>query len=135
MKCLRFLSQLVVVVFLAAISIPCSGQNPFITHIYTADPSAHVFDGRIYVYPSHDRDSSVTFDMVDYHVFSSTDLKEWTDHGVALHLDEISWASEKAWAPDIGYANGKDYVYFPTDRAYIGVAEGDSPAGPWRPCS
>ncbi|MGW8316582.1 MAG: hypothetical protein ACWGNV_13350, partial [Bacteroidales bacterium] len=56
--------------------IPSRGQNPFITGQYTADPSAHVFEGRVYVYPSHDRDSSVTFDMVDYHVYSSANLKD-----------------------------------------------------------
>jgi beta-xylosidase len=107
------------------------GQNPFIRHMYTADPSAHVFDGRVYVYPSHDRDSSVTFDMVDYHVFSSENLTDWTDHGVVLSLDEVSWASENAWAPDCGFYNGKYYFYFPTDRSHIGVAVGDSPAGPF----
>lgn len=132
MKKLRFLSALTAAALMLVFPVLCSGQNPFITHIYTADPSAHVFEGRIYVYPSHDRDSSVTFDMVDYHVFSSTDLKEWTDHGVALHLDDVSWASEYAWAPDCAYYNGRYYFYFPTDRSYIGVAVGDGPAGPFR---
>lgn len=112
--------------------IPSNGQNPFITDLYTADPSAHVFNGRVYVYPSHDRDSSITFDMVDYHVFSSSDLKEWVDHGVVLSLKEVSWAAENAWAPDCGFYNGKYYFYFPTDRSYIGVAVGDTPAGPFR---
>ena len=106
-------------------------QNPFITHIYTADPSAHVFNGRLYVYPSHDRDSSVTFDMVDYHVFSTDDMVHWTDHGKALSLDEVSWADANAWAPDCNFHNGKYWFYFPTDQSYIGVAVGDSPAGPF----
>jgi beta-xylosidase len=110
----------------------CPAQNPFVTDAYTADPSAHVFEGRIYVYPSHDRDSSVTFDMMDYHVYSSEDLRSWTDHGVALSLDDISWAEEKAWAPDCAYDKGKYFFYFPTDRSHIGVAVGDSPAGPFR---
>jgi arabinoxylan arabinofuranohydrolase len=108
------------------------GQNPFITGQYTADPSAHVFEGRIYLYPSHDLDSSLTFDMVDYHVYSSGNLVDWTDHGVVLSLDDIPWAGEKAWAPDCAYYNGKYYFYFPTDRSYIGVAAGDSPAGPFK---
>jgi beta-xylosidase len=116
---------------LLAVITMCNGQNPFITDQYTADPSAHVFEGRMYVYPSHDRDSSVTFDMVDYHVFSSENLKDWTDHGVALSLDDVSWAKENAWAPDCGFKNGKYYFYFPTDRSHIGVAVGDTPAGPF----
>lgn len=107
-------------------------QNPFITKQYTADPSAHVFNGRMYVYPSHDRDDSKTFDMMDYHVYSSENMKDWTDHGIALMIDSISWATEKAWAPDCAFKNGKYYFYFPTDQSYIGVAESDSPAGPFK---
>jgi beta-xylosidase len=64
-------------------------------------------------------------------VFSSENLTDWTDHGVVLSLDEVSWASENAWAPDCGFYNGKYYFYFPTDRSHIGVAVGDSPAGPF----
>jgi arabinoxylan arabinofuranohydrolase len=116
---------------LLAVITLCNGQNPFITDQYTADPSAHVFEGRMYVYPSHDRDRSVTFDMVDYHVFSSENLKDWTDRGVVLSLDDVSWAKEKAWAPDCGFKNGKYYFYFPTDTSHIGVAVGDTPAGPF----
>jgi beta-xylosidase len=115
--------------FLAAFT---SAQNPFITDSYAADPSAHVFNGRVYVYPSHDRDSAKTFDMKDYHVYSSKNMKDWTDHGVVLTLDSISWAKEKAWAPDCNYRNGKYYFYFPTDESQIGVAVGDSPAGPFK---
>jgi arabinoxylan arabinofuranohydrolase len=108
------------------------GQNPFITDRYTADPSAHVFGGRMYVYPSHDRDSSVTFDMTDYHVYSSANLVDWIDHGIVLSLEDVDWAREKAWAPDCAFRNGRYYFYFPTDRSHIGVAVGDSPAGPFR---
>ena len=106
-------------------------QNPFITHMYTADPSAHVFDGKMYVYPSHDRDSARTFDMIDWHVFSSEDLVNWTDHGVALAVEDIVWAEKEAWAPDCEYYNGKYYFYYPTDQNYIGVAVGDRPEGPF----
>jgi arabinoxylan arabinofuranohydrolase len=119
-------------VLLFATAVYGHGQNPFITDQYSADPSAHVFEGRMYVYPSHDRDSSVTFDMTDYHVCSSENLVDWTDHGVALSLEDISWAREKAWAPDCGHANGKYYFYFPTDQFHIGVAVSDSPAGPFK---
>lgn len=121
-----------IVLILILVTGVSKSQNPFITEQYTADPSAHVFNGRIYVYPSHDRDESKTFDMMDYYVYSSENLKDWTDHGVVLHLDSISWAKEKAWAPDCTFKNGKYYFYFPTDRSYIGVAVSDSPTGPFR---
>lgn len=107
-------------------------KNPFITSQYTADPSAHVFNGRMYVYPSHDRDDSQTFDMMDYHVYSSDNLADWVDHGLALTLDSIHWATQKAWAPDCAFKNGKYYFYFPTDESYIGVAVGNTPEGPFK---
>lgn len=123
-------SLLFIVSFLL-ISFSCFCQNPIITSCYTADPSAHVFNGRVYIYPSHDRDSSLTFDMDDYHVFSSANMVDWTDHGVALSLNDITWATKNAWAPDCAFHNGKYYFYFPTDRSFIGVAIGDSPEGPF----
>ncbi|MDA3821296.1 MAG: family 43 glycosylhydrolase [Bacteroidales bacterium] len=126
------MKKLVRLFILLMMTLNVAAQNPFIQHIYTADPSAHVFDGRLYVYPSHDKDNSVTFDMMDYHVFSTDNMKDWTDHGMVLSLDEVSWATENAWAPDCEFYNGKYYFYFPTDRSYIGVAVGDSPAGPFK---
>jgi arabinoxylan arabinofuranohydrolase len=123
-------SVIFLLLFSGAFTI-CQCQNPFITDQYTADPSAHVFEGKMYVYPSHDRDSSLTFDMVDYHVFSSGNLTDWTDHGVVLSLDDVSWATGEAWAPDCAFHRGKYYFYFPTDQSFIGVAVGDSPAGPF----
>lgn len=117
------------VLFLGQISI---AQNPFITHMFTADPSARVFDGRLYVYPSHDRDSATWWDMEDYHVFSTADMKHWTDHGKALDIADITWADKYAWAPDCIERNGKYYFYFPTDQFHIGVAVSDKPYGPFK---
>ena len=107
-------------------------QNPFITDQYTADPSAHVFNDTLYVYPSHDKENAKWFNMSDWHVFSTTDLKHWTDHGVALSLDSLKWATKYAWAPDCAYANGKYYFYYPVDKKYIGVAVGHHPYGPFK---
>lgn len=109
-----------------------SAQNPCITDMYTADPSAHVFNGTLYVYPSHDQDTATWFSMVDWHVFSTTDMKHWTDHGVALSLHDITWASQAAWAPDCAFRNGRYYFYFPAEQDYIGVAVGDRPYGPFK---
>jgi beta-xylosidase len=110
----------------------CFSQNPFITHIYTADPSAHVFNDTLYVYPSHDKEDAHWFNMSDWHVFSTTDMKHWTDHGIALSLDSLPWATQYAWAPDCAFRNGKYYFYFPTDKKYIGVATSEKPYGPFK---
>ncbi len=120
-------------------------SQPLVKHIYTADPSAHVFEGKIYIYPSHDVDKNIPFDdlgsqfdMDDYHVFSMDHPgAEVIDHGVALHVNDVSWATKQLWAPDAAYKNGKYYLYFPAKRPdeifQIGVAVGDSPAGPFIP--
>ncbi|KAK3337531.1 xylosidase-like protein [Cercophora scortea] len=120
---------------------------PLITHIYTADPSAHVFNNRIYIYPSHDRETDIQFndngdqyDMADYHVFSTASLDPLapvTDHGVVLCTEDIPWVSKQLWAPDAAAKNGKYYLYFPArDHAgifRIGVAVGTAPEGPFVP--
>ncbi len=122
-------------------------QKPrhLVKHIYTADPSAHVFNGKIYIYPSHDIDAGIPendngdhFDMRDYHVFSMDDpYGEVTDHGVALDVKDVKWAGRQMWAPDAAEKDGKYYFYFPlkdkNDIFRIGVAVSDSPTGPFKP--
>jgi hypothetical protein len=132
-------------------------QNPIITNQFTADPSARVFresvpsgEGKVYVYPSHDilagegRGRAGWFCMEDYHVFSSDNLTDWTDHGVIISQDKVPWVNSEAyalWAPDCIYRNGKYYFCFPAPakdttlgRGFsIGVAVSDSPHGPFTP--
>ncbi len=93
-------------------------NNPFITHIYTADPSAHVWDdGRLYVYASHDINPPRGCDFMDrYHVFSTDDMINWTDHGEILNSAQVPWGRREGgymWAPDCAYRNGTYYFYFP----------------------
>lgn len=96
---------------------------------FQADPSARVFKGKVYLYPSHDGAGALNWkQMVDWHVFSSDDMKTWKDHGVALGLKDLTWANEEAWAPDCMERNGKYYFYFPAG-GQIGVAVSDSPNG------
>jgi Glycosyl hydrolases family 43 len=118
-------------------------SQPLVSHIYTADPSAHVFDGKIYIYPSHDIEAGIAFDdlgshfaMEDYHVLSMNSVTENAiDHGVALHINDVPWAARQMWAPDAAYKNGKYYLYFPAknrnDIFQIGVAVSNSPIGPF----
>lgn len=120
-------------------------SQPLVSHIYTADPSAHVFNGRIYIYPSHDIDAGDAFDdlgshfaMEDYHVLSmDTPQSEAIDHGTALHVKDVPWAGKQMWAPDAACKDGKYYLYFPA-KGYdgifrIGVAVSDLPEGPFTP--
>jgi beta-xylosidase len=111
---------------------PVHAQNPIPFGMYTADPSARVFNDTLYLFPSHDGDTATWFNMVDWHVFSTTNMKDWQDHGVAFSLSDTKWAKRYAWAPDCTRKNGKYYFYYPTDQDYIGVALSDKPSGPFR---
>ncbi|MBQ3872973.1 MAG: glycoside hydrolase family 43 protein [Bacteroidales bacterium] len=115
---------------------------------YMADPSVHVFGGKLYIYPSHDWDSAAPdddfgseYDMKDYHVLSIEGPDPMTspvkDHGNALDIKDVSWAGRQLWDNDVAYKDGKYYMYFPakdkTDIFRIGVAIADKPEGPYIP--
>ena len=118
--------------------------EPLVSHIYTADPSAHVFNGRIYIYPSHDIDAGTKeddegghFDMKDYHILSMDKVGgKVTDHGVALDIKDVPWAGRQMWAPDAVWKKGTFYLYFPVkdkeDIFRIGVATSKKPEGPFK---
>ncbi len=117
---------------------------PLVTHMYTADPSAHVFEGQLYIYSSHDIDAGVAFNdngdhfgMRDYHVFRMASPEAPVeDCGVALDIDDVPWAERQMWAPDAAFRDGTYYLYFPAKAAdgrfRIGVASGTRPEGPFR---
>ena len=121
-------------------------QNPVIRDQFTADPTARVFNNKVYLYPSHDivppeGQRQDWFCMEDYHVFSSENLTDWTDHGVIVTQNKVPWVrpeSYSMWAPDCVERNGKYYFYFPSapkdGRGFgVGVAIADSPEGPFIP--
>lgn len=124
---------------------PIQEHTALVSNRYSADPSAHVFEDKIYIYASHDQteESSYTdpvdkFDMVDYKVMSINEsLTQVTDHDIALKLEDIPWAKRQLWAPDAAYANNQYYLYFPAKAAHgefeIGVAIGNRPEGPFTP--
>lgn len=120
-------------------------SQPLVTNIYTADPSAHVFNGKIYIYPSHDVDAGDAFDdlgshfaMEDYHILSmDSPTSQAIDNGIALHVNDVAWAEKQMWAPDANEKDGTYYLFFPAkdyDGIFrIGVATSNSPVGPFTP--
>lgn len=120
-------------------------SQPLVGGIYTADPSAHVFGGKIYVYPSHDIESGIPDDdlgsqyaMRDYVVLSMDDIGAAVAVSpVALKVEDVPWAEKQMWAPDAAFKNGTYYLYFPArdrqGRFRIGVATAASPVGPFKP--
>ena len=129
---------------LLLVTLSASAQNPVIRDQFTADPTARVFNNKVYLYPSHDifppeGQRQDWFCMEDYHVFSSENLTEWIDHGVIVSQEKVPWGNPKGysmWAPDCVEKNGKYYFYFPNApksvRGFaIGVAVADKPEGPF----
>lgn len=122
-----------------------SKHKVLVDHIYTADPSAHVFNNKLYIYPSHDvesgigeKDNADHFAMRDYRVLSMDEVGgPVTEHGIALDIDDIPWAGRQLWAPDAATKDGNYYLYFPVkdknDVFFLGVAKSDSPSGPFIP--
>jgi GH43 family beta-xylosidase len=128
-------------------------QNPIIRTQYSADPSARIFGDKVYLFPSHDilategKGRVGWFCMEDYHVFSSSNLTDWVDHGMIVQQNKVPWVrrnSYSMWAPDCIERNGKYYFYFPTSpldtvtygRGFaIGVAIANKPTGPYVPMS
>lgn len=113
---------------------------------YMADPSANVFNGRLYLYPSHDRESGEAFDddgghfqMCDYHALSVDDVEndEITDHGVSLDITNVPWAEKQLWDSDVVEKDGKYFLIFSAKDYqglfHLGVAIADKPEGPFIP--
>lgn len=127
------------------------GKKYLVPDDFMADPSTHVFNGKLYIYPSHDWESGVPendngdhFNMKDYHVFSTDDIeavargeKKLEDHGVVLKVEDIPWAGRQLWDCDVQEKDGKYYMYFPlkdqNDIFRFGVAVADKPEGPFIP--
>ena len=133
---------------LMSVPLVSMAQNPVIRDQFSADPTARVFNNKVYLYPSHDivppaGQRQDWFCMEDYHVFSSENLTDWTDHGMIVTQNKVPWVrpnSYSMWAPDCIERNGKYYFYFPSAPAEgkgfgfgVGVAIADSPVGPFIP--
>lgn len=110
-------------------------QNPIVQTNYTADPAPMVYNGKVYLYTSHDEDESTWFTMNDWRLYTTEDMVNWTDHGAVLSYKEFEWAKRNAWAPQCIERKGKFYMYVPNTtregNGAIGVAVADSPYGPF----
>ncbi|KAI0392473.1 carbohydrate-binding module family 6 protein [Xylariaceae sp. FL0594] len=111
-------------------------DNPIVQTIYTTDPAPVVVGDRLYVFTGHDEDGSTTYNMRNWHLYSTTDMANWQDHGSPLRLEDFSWANANAWAGQMVPRNGKFYFYVPvrhnTGAMAIGVAVSDNILGPYK---
>lgn len=124
---------------LGGLCAPLRASEPIIQTRFTADPAPMVYDGTVYLYTSHDEDDATGFKMVDWRLYTSTDMVNWTDHGAVASLKTFPWAvqSNDAWAPQVIERNGKFYLYAPisvggSPKNVIAVAVADRPEGPFK---
>ena len=126
------------VLLFIVITVLSYGQNPIIQTNYTADPAPMVYNNTVYLYTSHDEDTTINnfFTMNDWLCYSSTDMVNWTDHGAVLSYKTFEWSRGDAWAGQCIERNGKFYYYLPVNMKNggnaIGVAVADSPTGPFK---
>jgi Beta-xylosidase len=113
--------------------------NPLIKHKFTADPAGLVHNGKVYIYAGHDQCPAPKerYEMNEWLVFSSSDMKTWTEHPVPLKPSDFSWAKGDAWASQVIERDGKFYWYVAVEHGSIhgkaiGVAVSDSPTGPFK---
>ena len=114
---------------------PVARAGQPISRRFNADPSPHYFNGAWYVYATDDASNSGKYwDSTAWRLYTSKDMRDWTDAGAPLDVKVFQWArpDAKAWAPEAAFRNGKYYFYAPVGGDKIGVAVADSPQGPFR---
>ena len=131
----RILRIFEVIFFTAIILSTAYAQNPIIQTNYTADPAPMVYNDTVFLYTGHDEDDAFGFKMQNWLLYTSTDMVNWTDHGVVASLKDFKWVNTDngAWASQCIYRNGKFYLYCPMPNGVgIGVLVSDSPYGPFK---
>jgi hypothetical protein len=139
MRSCHILQALLLGLFL---SIPAArAENPIIQTKYTADPAPMVYKDVVYLYTSHDEDNATGFTMYNWMLYTTTDMVNWTDHGIVAGVkaptNTFPWAGgNSAWAPQTIERDGKFYMYVPImgnkGKMTIAVAVADSPFGPFK---
>ncbi len=136
-------SALVLLFVLASLHAPSFALNPVIQTMYTADPAPMVHNGMLYLFSSHDEDvgEKKNFNMKNWMLATTTDMVNWTQHGVIASLRDFPWAAKEAsgwdgfdngaWAPQAIERDGKWYLYAPVQGRGIGVLVADNPLGPY----
>ena len=127
------MSSLLLMLMMILAVIMCFADNPVVQTKFTADPAPMVYNNMVYLYTGHDEDDATGFHMMNWLLYTTTDMANWTDHGIVASLNAFSWANPAngAWAAQCVYRNGKFYMYCPVQLRGIGVLVSNSPYGPF----
>jgi arabinoxylan arabinofuranohydrolase len=121
-----------------AASAPVPGSNPLFRDRFTADPAPLVVGDRLYLYVGHDEaQRDEMFNMKEWLVYSTTDMRHWTAHGPIMNVKDFKWAKQDAWASQAIRKNGRYWFYAAVEHdsthpgKAIAVAVSDKPTGPF----
>ena len=131
------MKKTILAIIVAVTTLSVNAQNPVIHTCFSTDPAPMVYGDRVYVFTGHDEEGADFFWMNEWRLFSSADMVNWTDHGCPLAQGDLSWADDRAWAPQCIERNGKFYLYVPVHSRIsrgmaIGVAVADKIEGPYK---
>lgn len=131
------MKKTILAAIVAFTTLGANAQNPIIHTCFSTDPAPMVYGDRVYVFTGHDEEGADFFWMNEWRLFSSADMVNWTDHGCPLAQCDLSWADDRAWAPQCIERNGKFYLYVPVHSRIsrgmaIGVAVADKIEGPYK---
>ena len=125
----KFFLMLIGLIF----GLEVDGSNPLVSKVGMADPHIHIFNGKAYLYTTHDADSTAkNFVMPDWKIWSSSDLINWTLERTISPTETYMGKSTNCWATDVAFRNGKYYFYFSNGNQNTGVMVGDSPIGMYK---
>lgn len=130
----KFFKNMMFSVFVCCTSVASAQNMPLVQTKYTADPAPMVYQDTVFLYTTHDEDTANGFEMYDWLLYTSTDMVNWTDHGVVASTKDFKWRSRDngAWALQVIERNGKFYMYCPLHGHGIGVLVSDTPYGPFK---
>lgn len=130
----KFFKNMMFLVFVCCTSVVSAQNMPLVQTKYTADPAPMVYQDTVFLYTTHDEDTANGFEMYDWLLYTSTDMVNWTDHGVVASTKDFKWRSRDngAWALQVIERNGKFYMYCPLHGHGIGVLVSDTPYGPFK---
>ncbi len=128
----QYFQTFYVLILSSASVLTVKADYPIFSQRYTADPTGMVYNGRLYLYCSHDRyEPGTRYIMNDITCISTDDMKNWTDHGEVFHAKNSKWGAKLTWAPHVVHRNGIFYLYYGDGMESIGVAISNSPTGPF----
>ena len=132
------MKKVLIINIFMAIALLGVAQKPMTLPIISTEAAGRaprVYSDTVFLYTSHDEDDAMGFKMLDWLLYYSTDMVNWTEYGAVASLKDFDWVpyDNGAWAVQCIERNGKFYLYCPMPGGVgIGVLVADTPYGPFK---